>query len=228
MRRLRAVGLVVTIVTALLGATMVPAQAAPTWTRMSDYYSLTTNYTALNRCVVVKEFGNVVYETTKYRSVDLSTMVRKIRNPRVIGPTTVVQFYDKCGAGRVKKALPAARIELKTAWMDNKKRFEGSNALSVNLPWGVTFTPSSASYGYHWGRRSFTSNTVRTAQFTITSSGTAASWKHEQVTQEPYYGPTVYPKIKMTNELHSFVIHSRDRTHSFAADKLPKKSFYIW
>lgn len=242
MRRMRAVSLVVTIVVALFGTTMVSAQAAPTseeagpseeaapWEENDYSYSFWNEWWAdsLNRCITVTETGIVRYDHASEQSADLSSMVRRMRNPRIVNPITVVRFYDTCEPERTLKPLDSARVQLTTAWMDNKERFEWRDALSVSYPWGISFTPGGVNGGYHWAQRTFESNTVTTAKFTITTTGTAASWEHLEATSEPYVGEPVYPSMKMTNELHSLVVHSGDKTQSFAANQLPKFSFRVY
>jgi hypothetical protein len=138
-----------------------------------------------------------------------------------------VEFYDSCEPERVKKALPAARVQLTTAWTDTRNRWATDNTLSVSIPWGVSFTPTVTNKGYFWARRTYESNTTTTAKFTITTTGTPATWANEQTTSAPWAGPALYPKITMTNELHELIVHSGDKTQSFAANQLPKYTFKI-
>lgn len=258
MRRLRTVSLVVTIVTAVLGTTITSAQAATTawadsatsapastttsadepahapaassWIDNSQYYSKSTNYEALGRCIVVKEFGNILYQTTSYLGADDVTMVRYVRHAQLLAPTTVVQFYDHCGAGRVLQALPSARVELTTGWTDNLQYSNiCGDCISVSVPWGISFTPTpDPLFRKARAYRSVTTNTATTDQFTITSTGTMASWAGAVVTQESKFIDPVYPSIKMTNGLSKLIVHSDDRSHIFGADALPKKTVTVW
>lgn len=258
MRRLRTVSLVVTIVTAVLGATITPAQAMTTvwtgnstptpvptttsadepapapastsssWIDNSQYYSLETSYEALDRCIVVKDFGNITYQTTSYLSYENTQMNRFIQRPGLLQPTTVIQFFDKCGSGRVKKALPSARVEITTAWSDNVEMWDSCDGcISVSYPWGISYTPTTPNKRVAWAHQDYATSVSTTDQFTITSSGTMASWSSQISTEVPVVEQPVYPTIKMTNELTRLVIHSGDRSHSFGPTALPKKSVTI-
>ena len=260
MRRLRTVSLVVTIVTAVLGATITPAQATTTawtdnstptpafttasadkpasprgpllWTPNSQYYSLATSYTALDRCIVVKEFGNIGYQTDDYMDTNKTVVMRWIQRPKLLGPTTMVQFYDHCGSGRTLKPLPSARVELTSAWTDNFEYWDScGDCISVSVPWGISVTPTTVGRHFNWAYKTVETNTTTTDQFLITSTGTMATWSAQRYTErlivEDLENP-VYPKVKMTNELTRLVVHSGDRTHTFGPDALPKKSVTIW
>lgn len=258
MRRLRTVSLVVMIMTAVLGSTITSAQAATTtwtdsatsaaapsttsadeparapaassWIDNSQYYSTSTNYEALGRCVVVKETGNILYQTTSYLGTDDTTMVRFIQKAQLLSPTILVQFYDHCGAGRVLQPLPSARVELTTEWSDNLEYWHlCGDCISVSYPWGISFTLTpNANFKKLYAYRGITTNTASTDQFTITSTGTAASFTAQNFTMESKFVDPVYPTINMTTELTRLVIHSGDRSHAFAEDALPKKTITVW
>ncbi|WP_369370894.1 hypothetical protein AB1046_19210 [Promicromonospora sp. Populi] len=161
-------------------------------------------------------------------TTDNTQIMRWIARPGLLSPTTVVQFYDHCGTGRVLQPLPSARVELTTAWTDNTQYGEAcGDCLSVSFPWGISYTPTLPNVNKLWAYRNYTTNTVTTDQFTITSTGTMATWSIGKFTETPVLNQPIYPTITMTNELTKLIIHSGDRSHSFAPDALPKKSVTI-
>jgi len=204
-----------------------PSQAAVSWKSMSSYYSITTNYSGLGRCIVVKETGNIKYQTSVIVGSDRS-VIRQIRNPRLYSPQTTVLFYDKCGSGRKLKPLKSARVQLVTAWSDKKKHYGSGYGLSASVPWGLSVSGTVSSGKIAWAKRSYSSNTATTSKFTITSSGTAARWTKSAMTQVAAGGKTSYPKIKLTNELHKLVIHQGANAHAFLGDQMPQKSVTVW
>lgn len=183
--------------TLLAGASFGLQPAAPatalTWVKHSAYYSYTDYFWAapLKRCVALKQFGNALYETSTFYGED-NLVTRQIKDLRLLEPTVVVQFYNKCGSGRTLKKLNA-KISVIEGWVDSAPSWKWDPTISVSYPFSIS---TSAVWGVQaaqakrtWGKAN--SNTFKWFR----DDRTPVKFKGTAVEQHSLFSKAVYPKL---------------------------------